>query len=150
MGETNPNYPAREIAISLEEATDNPDTERKKVGDIIATRPPSSFIGSKEAKDHLWLRIDGFEENEFAVFRQAVFEPDDPESGSRFDKRRYCIPLERLQIVYPAFNQARALDLDDFYQPFLLIDSEDYEIISADPAFDISGLVFDKVIGDYL
>jgi len=152
MGETNPTYPDREIAISLEEADDNPSgAERKKRGDIIASRPlGTSFIGEKEGKKYIWLRVEGLEENEFGEFASPVYEPDDPDSGLVFDKRRYNIPLERLEIVYPAFNSARAVDLDDFYQPFFLVDSEDFEIISADPPFVVSGLVFDKVTGDYL
>ncbi len=151
MGETNPNYPTMEIAISMINAPDNASgTERMKIGDIIAIRKPESYIGTQEGKIFLWLHIDGPEENEFGVFTQQVFEPTDPETGERFDKRRYCIPLGRLQVLYPALNQSRARDPLDFYQPFLLIDSEDFEIVSADPAYAVSGLVFDKAIGDYL
>lgn len=151
MGETNPTYPDREIAISMEEADDNPSgTERKKRGDIIASRPAGSYIGAQEGKKYIWLRVDGLEANEYGEFAMPVYEPDDPDSGVIFDKRRYCIPLERITELYPAFNTARAVDLNDFYQPFFLIDSEDFEIISADPAFDVAGTVYDKVIGDYL
>jgi len=151
MGETNPNYPTMEIALCMVNAPDNADgTERMKKGDIIAIRKPADFIGTQEGKIFLWLHIEGPEENEFALFAQQVYEPTDPETGTRFDKRRYEIPLGRLQILYPALNQSRATDPNDFYQPFLLIDSEDYEIVAADPAYAVSGLVFDKAIGDYL
>lgn len=151
MGVTNPNYPTMEIALCMINAPDNADgTERMKKGDIIAIRKPGSFIGSKEGKIFLWLHIDGPEENEFALFAQQVYEPTDPETGTRFDKRRYEIPLGRLQVLYPAFNQSRATDPNDFYQPFLLIDSEDFEIVTADSPYVVSGLVFDKAIGDYL
>ena len=151
MGVTNPNYPTMEIALCMVNAPDNPDgTERMKKGDIIAIRKPADFIGSQEGKIFLWLHIDGPEENEFAAFAQQVYEPTDPETGERFDKRRYEVPLGRLQVLYPAFNQSRATDPNDFYQPFLLIDSEDFEIVAADPAYAVSGLVFDKAIGDYL
>jgi len=151
MGVTNPNYPTMEIAISMINAPDNPSgDERMKLGDIIAIRKPVDFIGIKESKLFLWLHIEGLEENAFAVFTQQVFEPTDPETGLRYDKRRYCIPIGRLQVLYPALNQVRARDPDDFYQPFLTIDSEDFEIISADSPYEVSGLVFDKAIGDYL
>lgn len=150
MGETNPNYPTMEIALAKTNAPDLPDHERMKRGDIIAIRKPGSYIGSKEGKTFIWLHIDGLEQNDFAVFTQQVFEPTDPETGERFDKRRYSIPFGRLTTLYPAFNLTRATDSNDFYQPFLLIDSEDYEIVSADPAYDVTGLVFDKAIGDYL
>jgi hypothetical protein len=151
MGVTNPNYPTMEIALCMVNAPDNADgTERMKKGDIIAIRKPADFIGSQEGKIFLWLHIDGPEENEFAAFAQQVYEPTDPETGERFDKRRYEVPLGRLQVLYPAFNQSRATDPNDFYQPFLLIDSEDFEIVAADPAYVVSGLVFDKAIGDYL
>jgi hypothetical protein len=151
MGVTNPNYPTMEIALAMVNAPDNADgTERMKKGDIIAIRKPADFIGTQEGKIFLWLHIDGPEENEFAAFAQQVYEPTDPETGERFDKRRYEVPLGRLQVLYPAFNQSRATDPNDFYQPFLLIDSEDFEIVAADPAYAVSGLVFDKAIGDYL
>lgn len=150
MGDTNPNFPTREIVIALENAPDNASgTERIKIGDIIAVRPPGSFIGRLESRRYLWLHIDGLEENTFAIFMKQVFEPTDPQ-GTPYDKRRYCIPLDRLEIVYPALNQTRALDLDDFYQPFLTIDSEDFEILTAGSPFDVNGLIFDKVIGDYI
>lgn len=151
MGETNPNYPVMEVAISLEDAPDNASgTERKKVGDIVAIRKPGSYCGSQETKLYMWIRIEGPEENEFAYFGRQVYEPTDPLTGVIFDKRRYCIPLDRLQIVYPALNQARALDPLDFYQPFITVDSEDFSFVAADPPYQVSGLVFDKVIGDYL
>ncbi len=150
MGETNPNYPTMEIALAKINAPDLPDHERMKKGDIIAIRKPGTFIGGKEGKTFLWLQIEGLEEIEFGNFCQQVFEPTDPETGVSFDKRRYCVPFGRLSVLYPAFNLTRASDPNDFYQPFLLIDSEDFEIVSADPAYDVSGLVFDKAIGDYL
>lgn len=151
MSETNPNYPTMEIALAMENAPDNPSgTERKKKGDVIAIRKPGTFIGTQEGKRYIWLMIEGLEENEFAAFTQQVYEPTDPETGDPFDKRRYCIPLGRLQTVYPALDQARATDPNDFYQPFVLIDSEDFSIISADPPYQVSGLIFDKATGDYL
>lgn len=151
MGETNPNYPTMEIALAMENAPDNvPGAERKKIGDIITIRKPGTAIGSQEGKRFLWLRIDGLEENAFAVFTQQVYEPTDPETGTPFDKRRYCVPLGKLQTLYPALNQIRARDANDFYQPFILVDSEDFSFVAADPPFDVSGLVFDKATGDYL
>lgn len=151
MGETNPNYPTMEIALSMENAPDNiSGAERKKLGDIIAIRAPGNACGIQEAKRYLWLRIEGLEENEFAAFIQQVFEPTDPETGLAFDKRRYCIPLGRLQTIYPALDQVRARDPDDFYQPFIMVDSEDFSFVAADPPFQVSGLIFDKATGDYL
>ncbi len=151
MGETNPTYPVMEIALSMENAPDNVSgTERKKIGDIVAIRKPGTHCGSQETKRYLWLRIEGLEENVFAVFTQQVFEPTDPETGLAFDKRRYCIPLGRLQTLYPALNQVRARDPLDFYQPFVTVDSEDFSFVAADPPYQVAGLVFDKATGDYL
>lgn len=151
MGETNLTYPVMEVALSMENAPDNVSgTERKKVGDIVALRNPGEFMGVQEGKRYLWLRIEGLEENEFALLAQQIFEPTDPESGDPFDKRRYCIPLDRLEVVYPTLDQGRALDPTDFYQPLILVDSEDLIFIDADPPFQVSGLVFDKATGEYL
>lgn len=150
MGETNPTYPVREVAIALENAPDNPSgAERKKKGDIVAIRASGEAIGAQEGKRYLWLRIEGLEENEMSLFTQQVREPTFP-TGEPFDKRRYCVPLGRVQTLYPSFNMTRALDSNDFYQPFVLIDSEDFSIVTADAPWQVSGLVFDKATGDYL
>ena len=140
-----------EVAIALENAQDDSGGERKKEGDIIAVRLSGSYIGTKEATNHLWLRLEAadYERLQFDALVEAVFEPDQ-DTGTRYDKRRYCIPFGRLLILDPAFDVDRARDPADIYQPYLVVDEEDYTFVSSESPFQVSGLVFDKTVGDYL
>ena len=116
-----------EVAIALQNAPDDPGGERMKEGDIIALRLPALSVGQAEGKLFLWLRLDALiERSQFDLLTDMVREPG-PVTGVIFDKRRYCIPLARIQILYPAFNLTRARDPDDLYQPFLYVDPEDYK-----------------------
>jgi hypothetical protein len=140
-----------EIAIALESVADTDGGERKKEGDIIAVRPTGIGIGAKEASRYLWFRIDGLVTRaEYEQLASLLFEPDDPESGVRYDKRRYCVPLARLEIIDPSFDIGRARDTEDIYQPYMMVDPETLEYLTVDPPFDVSGLVYDKVVGDYI
>lgn len=151
MSEENPVYPVMEIAVATESLPDNPSgAERKKVGDIIAIRKSGQAIGTKEGKKYIWMHIEGLEEDEFTALTLQVYEPTDPETGQPFDKRRYCVPMAKIQEVYPLFDESRALDTDDLYQPFVILDTENYSYISIDPPFQVSGLVWDKALGEYL
>jgi|SRR3990167_179690 len=144
MGYTNHNYPVMEIAISCEHGgTHTGGTkERKCVGDIIAIRRPAQAVGRLEQSGYLWLRIEGLEENEMARLT-------DPIEGH--DKRRYCIPLDRLAQVVPSFNVARARDLADKYQPFLGVDEDPpFRFICSERPFNVHGLVWDKQTGGYI
>lgn len=147
MGETNAVYPVCELALSLESCTPLAGGhERKLAGDIIACRVPGSGIGTAEAHSYLWLRVEGLEENVCARLTDRV-----EEGGAAFDKRRYCIPLERLQAVVPTFDIARALDPLDLYQPFLVVDEDGpYTFLTMTPPLAAEGLIFDKVTGAYL
>ena len=147
MGQTNPNYPVREIAIAVEDCAAHTfaTKERKLAGDIIACRRPAYIVGTGEVAVYLWLRVEGLEENEMARLTDMLVE-----GGVRFDKRRYCIPLARLAEVAPGFSVARALDPADKYQPFLTFDTESHLWLTAAPPFDVRGLVFDKQTGAFL
>ena len=150
MGQTNRKYPIREVALSLENAPDNDSgTERKKLGDVVVVRNPHFVIGRLEAKPYLWLRLEGLEENEFSEIKLRVH-LDGDDAKERFDKCRYRIPLHRLKQVFPAFDIARAVDLDDIYQPFLTVDEDNYFYLTEVKPFQVSGLVFDKATGEYL
>ena len=143
MSEINPHYPVMEIAISLVDyAPLSSGHERALVGDIVAVRKPSDGIGRKEANIFMWLRVEGLEENEMFMLTNEV---------DGYDKRRYCIPLEKIKELKSDFNEQLALDSNTIYQPFLTIDEENgfYFIIENTP-LQVSGLVYDKVIGDYL
>ena len=144
MGQTNPNYTVFEIAISCEYGGvhTNGLKERKTVGDIIAVRRPNTAIGRLEMSGYIWLRVEGLEENEMARLK-------DPIDGH--DKRRYCIPLDRLLAIAPAFNISRAKDLNDKYQPFLGVDEEPpYRFIYGHRPLNVHGLIFDKQTGRYI
>lgn len=155
MGWTSRDYPVAEIALSLEYggvlASGH---ERKIVGDIIAIRKPSAGIGMAEMKRFLWLRVEGLEENEFGTLTMLESEEGGPgEDLTSYDKRRYCIPLERLKALYPDFDINRALDSDDIYQPFLPVDEDGpalYLTSSVVAPLSVEGLVFDKRTRTYL
>lgn len=161
MGETNPTYPVREIALSLEDCAPHTDgtKERKLSGDIIVCRVPSQGIGREEAQRFLWLRLDGLEEGQFARLTDAVSDPSGPSLSDLpdgtpivvFDKRRYCIPLDRLAQASPGFDVAQALDSTARYQPFLNVDEESPYLFLVDARpMDAHGLVFDKTTGAFL
>lgn len=141
MGQTDPKYPIFEVAISCEDCAPHV-SERKLAGDIIAVRRPGMEIGSGEDKRFLWLRLEGLEENEMAQLVASI---------TGFDKRRYSIPLDRLKVLWPSFDMNRALDPNDSYQPFILIDGDGpHWFLDITPAFSVHGLVYDKILGDYL
>lgn len=144
MGQTNPAYPIFEIAISCEHGGTHSGglKERKTVGDIIAIRKPGIGIGLKEMSGYLWLRIEGLEENDMARLI-------DPIEG--FDKRRYCIPFDRLKAIIPSLDINRAKDLNDKYQPFLSVDHDPpYRFIGTTRPLNIHGLIFDKQTGRFI
>jgi len=142
MSEINPNYPVMEIAILLVDyAPLSSGHERGLVGDVAAIRKPANGIGLKEAKILLWMRIEGLEESDMYKLVGNI---------EGYDKRRYCIPLEKIKQIRPDFNEDMALNTDIIYQPFLMIDEDDYCFILDDTPLQISGLIYDKVIGDYL
>lgn len=143
MGYTNRKYPVMEVAIRTRSYKDH-DDERAKEGDIIAVRPPHFVIGTAERTGYIWLRIEGLEEGDFGLQR-TVFE-----GKTRFDKRRYSIPLHKLKQVYPAFDINRAKDINDEYQPFIVLDLDTGVYLAPHKPFSVHGLVFDKVKGEYL
>jgi hypothetical protein len=114
----------------------------------VAVRKPNVGIGAKETKSYLWLRVEGLEEGEFPKLVNYIM---DSTSNIIYDKRRYCIPLEKLKENYPDFDIDLALDQDTIYQPFLLLD-DDYTFILENDVqpFQVSGLIYDKITGDYL
>lgn len=146
-------YPTVEIAIDVE----NRPPEFKQEGDIATIRPPNIGIGLKEAKNRIWLLVDGLEQLEFSNFHYSVLEPYDAtgayhphENYTRYDRRRYCVPLDRLQTVFPSLDLNRARDMNDAYQPFFTLDEDNYLWLTDRIPLSVEGLVFDKVIGDYL
>lgn len=150
MGQTNPRYPVMEIALAVEDCASHTGRlrERKRAGDIVAVRQPHYAIGAKERAAYVWLRLEGLEENEMARLADVLVETED---GPVFDKRRYCVPLDRLAEVLPGFDVGRARDTADTYQPFYNLDEETGTWLALQvPPLDVHGLVFDKLTGEYL
>lgn len=148
MGQTRRAYPVYEVALSCEDCAPHSGglSERKLAGDIIALRRPHTSIGRKERATYLWLYLDGLEENDMAVLCDELME-----GTTRYEKRRYCIPFDRLAAVVPGFSIARALDVNDDYQPFLPIDLDEPHVrLTRTPPLDVHGLVFDRATGVYL
>ena len=159
-------YPVQEIAIFLQsKATLASGAERAQEGDIIEVRDPSDGIGLAEAHRYLWLHVEGLETGEYSRLKQNLTEPltivrDDrvDQYPPVFDKRRYSIPLESLEIVAPFFDAARARDPADPYQPVLPIDLDDDDTRfqhvfftgTARSPLRTEGLIFDKAFGVFL
>jgi len=84
------------------------------------------------------------------------------------EKRRYCIPLDRLKVVAPWLDLARVRDVSQRYQPFIPIDPEwpfhrfgteardqhGFQRFPANvvarPPLNVHGLVFDKATMRYI
>ena len=145
-------YPVAEIAIGL----DNRAQEFTQEGDIVAIRAPGIGIGLAEAKLWLWILIDGFELYKYDELINPVIEPfdatgayDPPASYTKFDRRRYCVPLARLnQVLTIDLNRAR--DTADEYQPFYSLDQDNHLWLTDRTPLAAEGLIFDKVLGDYI
>jgi len=144
-------YPIAEIAIAVESRV----PERIQEGDICGVRKPQVGIGLKEASQFLWLLIEGLEANEYSILNTPVYEPFDPtgqynDAKTRFDKKRFCVPLARLLQVAPTINLARIRDTADDYQPFYTLDQDDHLWLTDMGPLSHEGLIFDKVTGAYL
>lgn len=146
-------YPIAEIAIALWELV----PERIQEGDLVTWRRPGLGVGGKEHKLFLWLLIEGFEAGDLPMLKTPVWEPFDPtgeyepaSAYTRYDKRRFNIPLTRLKEVYPALDLNRCRDLNDGYQPFYTIDENNHLWLTDSTPFQVTGLIFDRVQGVYL
>ena len=123
----------------------------------MVARRPMVGIGLKEAKTFLWLLVDGLAAWELPELTHVLMEPLDPtrlyeppENYTRYDKRRFSIPLERLQTIYPSLDLNRARDENDAYQPFYTLDTDNNLWLTSQPPLQATGLVFDKAYGVYL
>lgn len=139
MSNLNLNYPVMEIALCTVSG-DVVDTDKRKfVGDIIVTRRPTIGAGLRELKRYLWLRAEGLEESEWGLL----------EAESDTDKRRFCIPLERLTQFNNQFDPQKAMDRSIIYQPFMPVDDEGLWLFDQNP-INMLGLIYDKEFGVYL
>lgn len=142
MSELAPEYPTMEVALSA--ISRKPfANERVLEGDIVEVRRPQLGIGRREASEFLWLRLTGPEVDELAGFKRSLVEAD-----TTFDKRRFCIPFDRL----PPVDLARVRDPNDAYQPFLPVDFDSGLFLEGAAAapLSVAGRVFDKSTGLFL
>lgn len=145
-------YPVIEIAI----ANWSEAPEHIQEGDICGARRPNIGIGLAEAKMWLWLLVDGFESSELKGLTWPVYEPYDPTGEYdgptyiKYDKRRFNIPFARLAELYPSIDLNRCRDINDAYQPFYTLDTDNNLWLTDTTPFQASGLIFDNVMGVYL
>ena len=142
-------YPDVEIAISTQSYSPLASGhERVQEGDIVTVVGKlRKSRGIKAGKRYLWVRIYGEEAALMEALRDHIFDLDlDGEPGKQFDKKRFCVPLQRLKDQFPALDLARARDPDDDYQPFIPFDEDDFRYLEGPELrpFTVWGLVIDK------
>jgi len=118
--------------------------ERGLSGDIITVREPTNGVGLREMGHLLYLRIDGLDDYDMQALMEPLYEGE-----TWYDKRRYCIPFERLNELHP-LDFDRLYDVSDVYQPFLHVDSETGLYLFDAHVFNVDGLVFDKMTQTYI
>lgn len=167
MAGTFKHYDIKEVAIRTVHKEDLGNSETIKIGDIIAMREPHHCIGAEEGTRFLWLRLEGLEDAGWPKLSQVIQDPDYDEaklqlrqlslgvitelSWTVYDKRRCCIPFHRLKEVCPWLDLNRVLDPEDYYQPFVVPDSDSgFYVAPRNLVLRVEGLVFDKVKGRYL
>lgn len=160
MPETFRRYQEWEVALRARDKSG----EHARSGDIIDVREPIGILGTKERNEYLWIMLSGEDDsimqslvayNTEPTFelsaRKGIDLPALDASPKLFDKRRFCIPLARLNQVSP-FDMTRVLDPADPYQPFMPVDEDNGRVLDGARrrSLDMFGLVFDKATGKYL
>lgn len=143
MPETYQTYRTWEVAL---QAADNLETDRVQSGDIVAVRLPLPYIGKKEFAAFLWVPVTGLDDGDMERLADYLLENGVPQ-----EKRRYCIPFDRLQEVMPSFDPIQASNRTQSYQPFQLYDHETGDKLAGNISpLGVQGLVFDKATMRYL
>jgi hypothetical protein len=148
-----------EIALSAISYVDHSAHERAREGDIIAVRKQglSEGIGRRSQKTVIWVLMEL--DVDFAdKLLMPLSDPLDPEDSDFIDgtvkfyeKRRYNMPLERLERFCPWIVLSDVRDEDKVYQPFLPVATDDNYYLQIDRSyFPTEGLIFDKGLGIYL
>jgi len=152
-----PNFEPVELTLSLRSKT----RDRSQEGDIVNIRPLIiNRTGVDLTKRYLLVPVEGFDHWEFRdtpicegmanIDRHWAIEGKDRFTIKHYDKRRFCIPLHRLKLVYPALDLDRCRDMDDSYQPFRHFCQDRGYFIETIKPFYYHGLIFDKWTGRYL
>jgi hypothetical protein len=130
-----------EIALSLEDYG-TASVRRKKQGDILEARPPSTGVGMGEMTRFVWGRVDVSEATAAILL-----------DGTEVYKRRYYIPLNRLKQAWeaaggPVVDVARLLDPTDAYQPCIPVDPLTGLWLPGQAiVLNGSGLIYDRTTG---
>ncbi len=140
MSYINPDYSTMEVMLSTVSYPEL-DSERKLVGDIVEVRKPDIGAGLRELRRYLWLHMEGIEFDEWAILKTGI---------KGFEKRRFCIPLERLVQFNSAFDPVKAMDTTIIYQPFLPVDEETGLWLYDPNPINLMGLIYDKETGIFI
>ena len=148
MPETYRAYPVFEVALAVASKSSLASGhERVQEGDIVATRREYTGVGLKEAAEFLWLRLTGLDESVVARLTDpSGIEEEEGLYVTFYDKRRYCIPLDRLAEVAPHLDLDSVRDTSQEYQPGLPLDEDDYTYIpgAEQQPLEATGLIYDK------
>lgn len=146
------NYDPIEIGIAGRKFTDSIESERICEGDVVEIRKPLSAIGFKEANLFIWILIENLEWFESNKYKDQSYDVSNPdlEFAQRFDKRRYMIPLQHLKTIVPEFDIDRARNPNDIYQPFRILDLNNFRWIIDNDPIAVEGLIFDKILGKFV
>lgn len=150
MPETYKEYPIMELTICLQSQNSLVSGhERMQEGDIICVRKPNIGTGLGVPKLFLKLLVEGLELDEFNRLVEPIGSGRDANGEILlpfFDKRRFCIPLRKLDI-----DLDRARDPNDTYQPECQVDTDEpFYFLSFKVPLYAYGLIFDKLTGRYL
>ncbi len=159
MPETFRDYPVYELTLALFSKRDR-QGEHIQEGDIVDAYPAGDVIGMgrKEIKLFMRIRVEGWDSSQYGRLNTHLTEPPDdfdeidPEPP-KYDKRRYCVPLDRLNKVLPSLDLAKARDPNVIHQPGMPVDTDDphdYLEGAEMRPLPIEGLVWDKVLGEFI
>lgn len=146
----------REVALATNDFADLASLhERAKFFDIISCRPPKGGTAKMCRAQVLWILIEGPDDTMWRLKDPLSLPRRDDGDFQRddiaYDKRRYCIPLSRLEAFGFSFDEARARDQADDYQPFMGGVDEDTGLwFTPRRPLRFEGLIFDKITGKYL
>ena len=135
-------FPTMEVVLACEDLPPhtNGTKFRKQAGDIIAVRDPLGYIGTKESSAYVWLLMTGLSLDEWWQMTASMV-------GA---KRRYAVPFARLAQVASYFDERRARDVTDRYQPFHTLNEQTHHWVDSRPPLQAHGLIFDKRTGRYI
>jgi len=144
MPETYREYPPYDIAIiAYSNALTDGGLIRYQAGDIVAAERAKDGIGFQECRNHLWLRVQGWDSSLMDRLMDSITDKtqadplyvDELDPEIKYELARFCIPLESLVRILPSFSVERATDPNDVYQPFMMMDHGNVADLGTTPFF---------------